>query len=348
MADVVLAIPDDIAAKTGGYAYDRHLLALLPKHGLNVRHVRLPDSFPFPSAADLAATAQALAATPRDSAILFDGLAYGALPADLIRGIARPIAAIVHHPLAYESGLSDTQRRAFLDGERRALALADAVVVSSPTTLGVLAAEFGVDEKRIAIAEPGTERAQRARGSSGIPSLLAVGAVSVRKGYGVLIEALAGIRDRPWTTTIAGTLERDPETATGLARLIARRGLAERIHLAGEVADDVLSALYEATDVFLMPSLYEGYGMSLAEAMARGLPIVCTTGGAAAATVPDGAALKVPPRDAAAFGAATVRLLDDAALRKTVADASWGAGQQLPSWDSTAAIVARVVRGVLG
>ncbi|HEX5499435.1 MAG TPA: hypothetical protein VFX03_09420, partial [Thermomicrobiales bacterium] len=101
MVDVVFAIPGDIAAKTGGYAYDRRLLALLPQQGLNVRHVRLPDSFPFPSAADLAATCQALAATPRDSAILFDGLAYGALPADLIRRIERPIVGIVHHPLAY-------------------------------------------------------------------------------------------------------------------------------------------------------------------------------------------------------------------------------------------------------
>jgi glycosyltransferase involved in cell wall biosynthesis len=96
-----------------------------------------------------------------------------------------------------------------------------------------------------------------------------------------------------------------------------------------------------------MPSLYEGYGMALAEAMARGLPIVCTTGGAAAATVPGGAALKVPPGDTAAFGAATARLLDDAALRKAVADVSWRAGQELPDWDRTAAIVVQVVRRVL-
>ncbi|HET9148890.1 MAG TPA: glycosyltransferase family 4 protein [Alphaproteobacteria bacterium] len=347
MADAIFAIPGDIAAKTGGYAYDRRLLELLPAQGLNVRHARLPDSFPFPSAADLAATAQALAATPSGSAILFDGLAYGALPADLIRAIERPIVAIVHHPLSYEPGPSDGQRRAFLDSERRALAVADAVVVSSSTTRGVLAAEFGVNESRIAVAEPGTERVPRARGSSDVPSLLAVGAVSVRKGYGVLVDALAGIANRPWTATVVGTLDRDPETAAGLARRIAQHGLTERIPLAGEVADDALSMLYDTADIFLMPSLYEGYGMALAEAMARGLPIVCTTGGAAAETAPGGAALKVPPGDTAAFGAATARLLDDAALRKTVADTSWRAGQELPNWDQTAVVVARVVRGVL-
>jgi glycosyltransferase involved in cell wall biosynthesis len=78
--------------------------------------------------------------------------------------------------------------------------------------------------------------------------------------------------------------------------------------------------------------------------MACGLPIVSTTGGAAAETVPDGAALKVPPGDAAALAAAIGRLLDDPGLRRKTADASWRAGRALPGWDETAAIVAGVVR----
>ena len=95
-----------------------------------------------------------------------------------------------------------------------------------------------------------------------------------------------------------------------------------------------------------MPSLFEGYGMVLGEAMARGLPIVCTTGGAAAETAPNTAALKVPPSDAAAFGTAVARLLDDAALRRNMADAAWAAGLVLPTWDDAAKRIAAVLKAV--
>jgi glycosyltransferase involved in cell wall biosynthesis len=84
--------------------------------------------------------------------------------------------------------------------------------------------------------------------------------------------------------------------------------------------------------------------MVLAEAMARGLPIVCTTGGAAAETVPDNAAVKVAPGNVAALTGALRRVLVDAALRLSLADASWAAGQVLPGWQDTAAIIAAVIK----
>ena len=102
--------------------------------------------------------------------------------------------------------------------------------------------------------------------------------------------------------------------------------------------------MYASADAFLLPSLYEGYGMVLAEAMARGLPIVCTTGGAAAETAPDAAAIKVPPGDQGALTAAIRRLLDEPDLRRRLADASWAAGQRLPRWEDTARIIAGVIK----
>jgi glycosyltransferase involved in cell wall biosynthesis len=95
-----------------------------------------------------------------------------------------------------------------------------------------------------------------------------------------------------------------------------------------------------------MASLYEGYGMALAEALARGLPIVCTPGGAAAETVPDAAALKVAPGDERALSGAIGRLLDDAALRRSLGEAAWAAGQRLPRWEDTARIVAGVIKDI--
>ena len=85
--------------------------------------------------------------------------------------------------------------------------------------------------------------------------------------------------------------------------------------------------------------------MVLAEAMARGLPIVCTTGGAAAKTVPDAAAIKVAPGDVARSAPSRrPRACDDAALRRRIGEASWAAGQKLPRWEDTA----RTIAGVIG
>ncbi|MCC2099212.1 MAG: glycosyltransferase family 4 protein, partial [Hyphomicrobiales bacterium] len=109
-----------------------------------------------------------------------------------------------------------------------------------------------------------------------------------------------------------------------------------------------LAGLYAGSDVFVLASHYEGYGMVLAEAMASGLAIISTTGGAAAATVPDDAALKVPPGDGVALRDALRRVIGDTALRRSLSGASWQAGQKLPRWPDTAKIIAGVAARVAG
>ena len=134
--------------------------------------------------------------------------------------------------------------------------------------------------------------------------------------------------------------------AASLRRAVAEAGLSGRVVLAGAVAAAELERLYDAADVFVSPSLFEGYGMVLTEAMAHGLPLVASTGGAAAETVPDAAALKVPPGDVPALRDALRDMIADPDLRRARADAAWVAGQALPRWPDTAAKVAAVLKGV--
>jgi glycosyltransferase involved in cell wall biosynthesis len=340
---VAFAIPGDLALPTGGYAYDRRVLALLPRHGISVEHVPLPGGFPEPSAGELGAAHAALAAIA-DKVVLIDGLAFGAMPAALVASLQAPIIALVHHPLYKEAGLAPARREALHGLEKAALALTRRVLVTSPMTARTLTQCLLVPAAKITVAEPGTDPAPRAQGSLGPDiQLLSVGAVVPRKAHTLLVAALAPLAGERWHLTIAGPTDRSAAALSALMQAIDAGGLQERVRVIGAVAEDRLGAYYAGADAFVLASLYEGYGMVLGEAMARGLPIVCTTGGAAAETVPDGAAIKVPPGDGEALTAALRALLTDAALRRRLADASFAAGQRLPSWDDAARTIAAVV-----
>ena len=290
--------------------------------------------------------AQLLARTEPGVPVLFDGLAYGTLPAEMIRGLHRRIIALVHHPLSLETGLSSQRQSALLASERAALGLAEKVVCTSPSIARILTADYGVAVEKITVAEPGTDPAPKASGTVMPMQLLAVGAISERKGYPILIEALERLPALDWRLTIAGSLERDPAAAAALKAVIAGSGLQDRIRLTGAVVPDTLAAFYDAADVFVMPSLFEGYGMVLAEAMAHGLPILCTTGGAAAETVPDAAAIKVPPGDAAAFAKGLEALISNRKMRRRLEAASWAAGRKLPTWHETARRIFITITGL--
>ena len=325
------------------------MLAGLPDKGVEVTHLRLPDGFPYPDRPALDESLHLLQAVGPGDALLIDGLAFGALPAPALAGLRAPIVALVHHPLGYETGLSQAESARLITAERAALAHARAVIVPSAVTRDTLVADFGVPLSRLTIAEPGTEPAARATGSGGPEiALLAVGSLVPRKGFDGLITALAGLRYLPWRLTIIGSAERDPACATALRHTVAALGLADRITLAGELTDAALAQAYGRADLFVFPSHYEGYGMVLAEALARGLPIVTTTGGASATTVPDAAALKVPPADGPALAAALAQVLGDARLRLSLAEASWQAGRLLPRWTDTTGIIASVLKAVAG
>lgn len=343
MADICFVIPGEIDSPTGGYGYDRRLMTLLPSFGVRVRHVKLPGSFPVPGTEDLKATLQTLTSTPPGATLLIDGLAFGAMPVAMIEKIGRRIIALVHHPLALESGLSEDRQTELEASERAALALAEKVIVTSAATARILEADYDVPKERITVALPGTDPALRSTGTGTPLQLLCVGAVMPRKGYDVLIAALEPLIHLEWRLNITGALDRDPVAAEDLRERIQVAKLADRVTLSGVVVPATLDRFYENADLFVMPSRFEGYGMALAEAMARGLPIICTTGGAAGETVPDRAALKVPPDDVIALTRALETALSDRRLRTRLADASWEHGRTLPTWNETARRVAAAI-----
>ncbi len=346
MSAAVFCIPGDLALPTGGYRYDRELLERLPAHGVSIRHLALEGAYPQPSPADLARTqAQLSACNPRDL-LLIDGLALGAMPPALIAALPQRIVALVHHPLGLEAGLSQARAHLLLQNEKAVLALVRHIIVTSRETKRFLLKDFALAERTVTVAEPGTSRADRAAGAGRPVHILAVGAVSARKAYEHLVTALAALPDLDWRLTIAGSLTLQPAAVATLQTAISTSGLAHRITLAGALDDAALAALYASADLFAMSSLFEGYGMALTEALARGLPVVASSGGAAADTLPAIAAIKVPPGDIAALTDALRRVISDDGLRRRMGDAAWAAAALLPDWDDTAREVADVIKAL--
>jgi len=113
---------------------------------------------------------------------------------------------------------------------------------------------------------------------------------------------------------------------------VRRTLLDGRVRFEGECSQDALEALYRSSSLFVLPSWYEGYGMAFAEAMAHGLPVLATTGGAIPDTVPASAGLLVEPGDVEALGDALARLLDEPGLRGSLAQGAWDHAQSLPDW----------------
>jgi glycosyltransferase involved in cell wall biosynthesis len=349
MTRCVFAIPGSLDNPAGSYAYARKILPLLSKR-IDTKLCALPSGFPFPSEADLAEAARIIAAEDLPGTVfLIDGLAFGAMPADLIAAIGSPIAALVHHPLALEEGLAPADKERLLTLEGQALAFARMVIVPSAGTAGALKELFGIDGAKIAIAWPGVLRGERAPGApAGAPlHIVSAGSLTPRKGFSALADALGELNDLPWHATIAGSAELSPDTAQKVRHKILSYGLQDRVRFAGNLDEKALSALYSSGDIFALASYYEGYGMVYAEAMAHGLPIVASGGGAVAHTVPSEAGFVCPAGDAKAITNALRILLLDENIRRAKAKAAWRHGQTLPQWSYTAAAIADAL-AVLG
>lgn len=345
---VAFAVPGHLDTPTGGFAYDRRIIAELVRLGVAVRVTNLGEGFPWPDRETRTAALAALERVAPGSPVIIDGLAYGALPelaGDYCR--SRTVIALVHHPLALETGLSTEAAARLLASERAALAGARHIIVTSGATARILVADYHVPPGRIAVAPPGSDRVARARGNAAGPlALLSVGALVPRKGHDVLVAALARVADLDWRLTIVGPRDRDPATAARLEAEIAALGLAERITLAGAVTPDRLAEYYAAADAFVLASRFEGYGMAFAEAASCGLPMIGTTGGAIPDTIRPGAGLLVPPDDIDALATALRRLIGDRALRQHLAEAAFAAADRLPTWESSAEIIAATIEAI--
>lgn len=327
--------PGPIRQATGGYGYLRRLADGLCRRGETVTVHELPGRFPVADEATRRAAEAAIGRIPDDSVALADGLALPAVAHALWTERHRlRLVALIHHPLHLETGLAPEQAAGMERLERAALPQFRRILANSNATARDVMA-LGVPADRIGVVPPGTDPVAPSSGGGGVPVMLCVATLTPRKGHLTLIDALSALTDLPWRLVLAGSDTRDPDHAARIRAAVADRGLAGRIEIAGEVPAERLDALWDGADLFVLPSLHEGYGMAAAEALARGLPVVTTRAGALPEVVPAAAGALVPPGDARELAAALRPLLADPARRAATAAAALVAGRRLPAWDVT-------------
>lgn len=262
-----------------------------------------------------------------------------------------PVLATMHHPITVDRAIdlghvtTDAERASvrrwysFIDMQMRVVRDVPKVLTVSTCSAEGLAAEMGVPRERISIVPVGVDcsvfrpaEGPRTRGMI----LATASADSPLKGLVPLVEALAKVRtEHPHASlTVVGR----PRLGSPAAQAIERLGLEDAVTFTGPLEPPQIVELYDRAEIAVVPSLYEGFSLPAVEAMACGVPLVATTGGALPEVVgADGeAALLVPPNDPSALAAAMRRVLGDADLRARLGAAGRARVLTRFTWPATA------------
>ncbi len=202
----------------------------------------------------------------------------------------------------------------------------------------------GVNERFRPIRDDATLSAVRRRYGLDRPYVLAVGTVQPRKNYEMLIRAFQPVAERyPHSLVIVGGRGWLDE---GLPGEIERLGLGDRVKLAGFVDDADLPAVYSAADLLTFPSLYEGFGLPLLEAMACGTPVISSNASSLPEVVTEASAILLSPHDELAWTTAMLQLLEDEYARDELHVAGLARSARF-SWFATARQLADLYASLL-
>ena len=274
-----------------------------------------------------------------------------------------PLMATIHHPITVDRELdlshATTIRRrltlrrwyGFIGMQARVAQQISRVITVSESSCRDIADQLGVEASRMAVVPVGVDeevfrpRPEIAR----VPGRLVTTASAdvPMKGLVPLLEALAKMRTERDDAhlVVVGRMREGSRIPAVLDRL----GLEGAVRFITGISDDELSALYGSAEVAAVPSLYEGFSLPAIEAMASGVPLVATTGGALPEVAgTDGeTALLVPPDDPGALAAALLRALRDARLRARIGAAGRKRTLEKFTWPVTARLTADQYRVLL-
>jgi len=347
---VGLTLYGSLDERSGGFRYDRQLVAGLRRAGDTVEVVELPWRDYARGLLDNGSRALRQRLDVDVDVMLQDELAHPSLVLTN-RQLPYPIVSVVHHLRASEPRPLRSLYRAV---ERRYLATVDGVVCNSTTTESVVT-DLGVARGSTVVAPPAGDQfdpdidPQRidARAHEGPLTLVFVGNIERRKGLDTLVEGLAAA-DAEAELTVVGRAV-DEGYATSVRAKVRDAGLDDRVRFTGRLPDDELASVLESSHVLAVASRYEGFGIVYLEGMSFGLPAIASRAGGASDVVTDGeTGVLVAPDDSAAVAGAIEALAGDRDRLAAIGRAARRRYEAHPDWDETTARVRGLLAEVAG
>lgn len=305
---------------------------------------------------------RALRARPHDFDVVHDNqcLGTGLLG---IQALGVPVLGTIHHPITVDRRVelahAPTLRRkltlrrwyGFTRMQSRVAQQLPRIITVSGSSLGDIVTDHGVDPARMRVVHVGVDPSlfRPLPHIARVPGrLMTTASADVpMKGLVHLLEALAKVRtERPDAELV---VIGKPTAEGPVARALESLGITEAVRFVSGVTDERIVELYAEAELAVVPSLYEGFSLPAIEAMAAGVPVVATTGGAIPEVVGrDGTtAALVPPGDGGALAAEILSLLADPARRASVGEAGRRRAVERYSWRVTAEHTAEQYRDVI-
>ena len=220
------------------------------------------------------------------------------------------------------------------------------VITISDAARDDIVRSFGLDVGKVDVAPLGVrvpEPLPKRTADAGAPIVLCVAQKRPYKNLSSLIYAIAELANEQAVLILPGAPTEHEEDLRALAE---RLGIADRVEFRAWVSEEELEALYASATCFVLPSLIEGFGLPVLEAMARGVPVACSDRPALPEVAGD-AALLFDPTDQAAVTDAVRRLIRDAELRESLSARGFERARQF-SWRRTAETTVASYRRAVG
>lgn len=332
----------DMQSLTGGYLYNMHMMEGLEQMGYSVNV--FGTDWPWDDKSELAKICRFhFEKLTVGSCILIDSLVLVKIRSSVQEFSSRLIfVGLIHLPATYTFTSGKFGKLA--EEEMMVLHQMKQLIVTGQFTYNLLW-KAGLNRANLWIVEPGTGPFPQKTHYKPVPSeLLCIANYSAIKAQDTLIRSLYSLTDRDWTLHLYGDKDRDKEYSAGIISFIKQLNLETRVIMHGIAMRDEITAIFLNADLFVMPSLFESYGMALTESLAHGVPVLSTRAGNIPCTVPGGMGILVEPGNEKELTDALLSLMDEPAKYASLCSAASKYHLDARSWDLAVIEFERIIR----